>query len=139
MYAPKFRYSLAIICVVTLCGVGLVYSRMMQRIPRGEWGGTHISMNVGEQSATIEFDCAHGEISGPLTIDGEGKFELRGTFTRERGGPVRADETGKKEPAIYSGKITGNKMTLTMKLSDSNESETFTLEKGKEAELFKCK
>lgn len=139
MYAPKFRYSLAVICVVTLCGVGLVYSRMMQRIPRGAWGGTHINMHVGEQSVTIEFDCAQGEISGPLQTDGEGKFQLRGTFTRERGGPVRADETRKGEPATYSGKITGNKMTLTMKLADSDEAETFTLEKDKEGELFKCK
>ncbi len=96
-------------------------------------------MNVGEHSATIEYDCAQGEIPGPLTVDGEGKFQLRGTYTRERGGPVRADETRKAEPAMYSGTITGNRMTLTMKLSDSNESETFTLEKGKEAELFKCK
>jgi hypothetical protein len=111
----------------------------MDRIPTGEWGGSHISMNVGERSAKIEYDCAQGEILGPLTIDGEGKFHLHGTFTRERGGPVRADETPKAEPATYSGTITGNKMTLTMKLADSDDAETFTLEKGKAGELFKCK
>lgn len=139
MYAPKFRYTLAVICLFTLCTVVLVYSRMMEQIPRGEWGGNHISMNVGERSATIEYDCAHGEILGPLSVDGEGKFHLHGTFTRERGGPVRANDTSKAEPATYSGTITGNKMTLTMKLSDSDDSETFTLEKGKAGELFKCK
>lgn len=139
MIKPNSRYSVIGIGLIVLCMTVLVYSRMMDRIPAGEWGGSHISMNVGERSAKIEFDCAHGEIPGPLTIDGEGKFHLPGTFTRERGGPVRADETRPGEPAAYSGKITGNKMTLTMKLSNSDESETFTLEKGKEAELFKCK
>ncbi|HKV32914.1 MAG TPA: hypothetical protein VJP89_01195 [Pyrinomonadaceae bacterium] len=139
MYAPKFRYSLLVMLLVLLCGAGLVYSRMMQGIPRGEWGGTHINMNVGEQLAKLEFDCAHGEISGPLSVDGEGKFKLPGTFTPERGGPVRADEAARARPAIYSGTIKGNTMTLTMKIEGSDETESFTLEKGKAGELFKCK
>lgn len=139
MIKPSSRYSVIGIGLLVLCMAVMVYSRMMDRIPAGEWGGSHISMSVTERSAKIEFDCAQGEIFGPLTIDSEGKFHLQGTFTRERGGPVRADETRKAEPATYSGKVTGNKMTLTLKLSDSDESQTFTLEKGKEAELFKCK
>ncbi|HXQ69061.1 MAG TPA: hypothetical protein VN844_01120 [Pyrinomonadaceae bacterium] len=139
MYAPKFRYSLVVLLLVMVGGVGLVYSRMTQGIPRGEWGGTHINMNVGEQSAKVEFDCAHGEIPGPLTVDGEGKFKLPGTFTPERGGPIRADETSRATPAMYSGTIKGTTMTLTMKIEGSDETETFTLEKGKAGELFKCK
>lgn len=139
MLRPDSRYSLVVIGLLILGTAVLVYSRMMDQIPRGEWGGSHITMNVGERSAKIEYDCAHGEIFGPLSIDVEGKFHLHGTFTRERGGPVRADEPAKTEPATYSGTITGNRMTLTMKLSDSDQSETFTLEKGKPGELFKCK
>ena len=139
MFTPKNVFTAAVLALLMLTAVVLVYSRMMQHIPTGDWGGSHISMNVSERSAKIEYDCATGEIPGPLTIDGEGKFHLRGTFTRERGGPVRADDTPRPEPATYSGTITGNRMTLTMKLSASDESESFTLEKGKEAELFKCK
>ena len=139
MFAPKVIFTWAVLFLLMICGVVLVYSRMVERIPRGEWGGTHISMNVGEQSATIEYDCAHGEIPGPLNIDGEGKFELAGTFTPERGGPVRADETSRAQPATYSGTISGSKMTLTMKVKGSDDAETFTLEKGKPADLFKCK
>ena len=139
IFSPKSLFTWAGISLLILCAVVLVYSRMMDHIPKGEWGGSHISMNVGERSATIEYDCARGEILGPLSVDGEGKFHLHGTFTRERGGPVRANDSSKGESAAYSGTITGNRMTLTMKLSDSDQSETFTLEKGKEAELFKCK
>jgi len=110
----------------------------MQRIPRGVWGGQHINIEVGEKSATIEYDCASGVIDGPLVVDGNGQFKLRGSHKRERGGPIRADDPGKTEPATYSGSINGNTMTLMLKLGDSDE-ETFTLEKGKPGDLFKCK
>lgn len=139
MFAPKAIFTCVVLFLLTVCAVVLVYSRMIERIPRGEWGGTHISMNVGERSATIEYDCAHGEIPGPLNIDEEGKFELAGTFTPERGGPVRADETQRAQSATYSGTIKGSKMTLMLKIKGSDETETFTLEKGKPADLFKCK
>jgi hypothetical protein len=140
MFLPQSRLSVTVAFGALLfCTVMLVYSQMPQRIPRGEWGGTHIQMNVGEQSATIEYDCAHGEIKGPLIINAQGKFQLRGTFTPERGGPIRADDHTPAQPATYSGEIKGATMTLTLKVSGSDETETFTLEKGKQGDLFKCK
>ena len=110
----------------------------MQRIPTGTWGGEHINMKVGAKSATIEYDCATGVIQGPLVVDRDGNFNLRGTHRMQRGGPVRADETANDHPATYTGSIKGNTMTLNLKLSDSDV-ETFTLEKGKEGELVRCK
>ena len=109
-----------------------------QRIATGVWGGQHINMKVGANSATIEYDCASGVINGPLVVDRYGNFKLHGTHTMERGGPVRADAQPKKIPATYTGSIKGNTMTLTLKLADSDD-ETFTLERGKHGELFKCK
>ena len=129
----------SILCVITLLliviGVG---SQKMQRIATGVWGGTHIQIEVGEKSATIEYDCANGSIDGPLVVDGNGKFSWRGTHRMERGGPIRADEKQKEYPATYTGSVNGNTMTLTLKISDMDE-ETFTLEKGKPGDLFKCK
>lgn len=121
--------------------IGLVWLlsvASMQRIPTGVWGGPHIRLEVGEKSATIEYDCATGVIDGPLTVDGEGRFNLRGSHKRERGGPIRSDDVTKAEPATYTGSVKGNMMTLILKLGDSDE-ETFTLEKGKPGDLFKCK
>lgn len=110
----------------------------MRRISTGLWGGPHISMKVGAKSATLEYDCANGVIDGPLVIDAKGDFKLRGTHRAEHGGPVRADESSEGRPATYTGSVKGNEMTLTLKVGD-DEPETFTLEKGKEGELFKCK
>jgi hypothetical protein len=126
--------------VVVLLAVFSVIARTqtMQRIPTGNWGGQHINLVVGAKSATIEYDCASGVIQGPLVVDRDGNFNLRGTHRMERGGPIRADEKPNEVPATYTGSIKGNTMTLNLKLSDSDV-ETFTLEKGKEGDLFKCK
>jgi hypothetical protein len=113
-------------------------AQKMHYIPTGNWGGQHINMKVSAKSATIEYDCASGTINGPLVVDRDGNFNLRGTHRMQRGGPTRADETPNDHPATYTGSIKGNKMTLHLKISDSDE-ETFTLEKGKEGELFRCK
>lgn len=139
MRTPRGRYIFAVFCLLLFSFGALVYSRMTQRIPRGEWGGDHISMNVGEGSAKIEYDCAHGFIQGPLVVDDEGKFRLRGTFTPERGGPVRLGDTPPEQPATYSGELKGDTMTLILKIGDSDDTETFTLEKGKTGNLVKCK
>lgn len=110
-----------------------------QRIATGVWGGQHINIKVGANSATIEYDCASGVIDGPLIVDSDGNFKLRGTHHMERGGPTRSDEEPRKIPATYTGSIKGNVMTLTLKLDDSSDEETFTLERGRDGELFRCK
>lgn len=109
------------------------------RIATGVWGGLHINIEVGSDSAKVEWDCANGAIDGPLVVDDNGKFEWRGSFTPERGGPVRADETPQPRPATYTGSIKGNTMTMTLKVSGVDELETFTLEHGKPGRLVKCK
>ena len=123
--------------IIWLLGVASM-NTSLQRIPTGVWGGQHINLEVGEKSATIEYDCATGAIDGPLVVDANGRFNLRGTHKMERGGPIRQDDESKVQPAVYTGSIKGNTMTLTLRLGDSDV-ETFTLEKGKPGDLFKCK
>ena len=114
--------------------------RKMQRLSTGEWGGSHINIQVGPHSATIEYDCANGTIAGPLSIDSKGRFTWRGTHNREHPGPIRVDEESNSRPAIYSGWIKGDTMTLTVKLADTKEVfETFTLKRGRSGRVFKCK
>lgn len=129
----RFIRILSLIFIVLCAG-----ATGMQRIPIGVWGGDHIRVEVGEKSANIEYDCAHGVIEGPLDVDGNGRFALRGTHTPERGGPIRSDAPSRSIPATFVGHVKGDRMTLTLKLANS-EDETFTLEKGKEGNLFKCK
>jgi len=131
--------SIGVLLVVSLLLVSVgAKTQKMRHIATGVWGGEHINMKVGAKSATIEYDCANGVINGPLVVDSNGHFNLRGTHKMERGGPIRLGDEPKPIPATYTGSINGNTMTLTLKLGDTDD-ETFTLEKGKTGELFKCK
>ena len=51
----------------------------------GMWGGDHVSLAVTETGSHLEFDCAHGDISGALTVDAVGAFAAADTYvTRAR-------------------------------------------------------
>jgi hypothetical protein len=138
--------SLSLIVVGMFLLVGLLApasparGRKPKRIAQGAWGGQHITMQVSESSATIEFDCAHAQIDGPLITDRRGRFKLKGMFSPERGGPVRANENSNGQPAHFAGWTDGKKMTLTVTLAGQKESlGTFNLARGTEGLLFKCR
>ena len=104
------------------------------------WGGEHLELVVSDTGAILQYDCAHGTIEGPLTIDDEGKFNLTGSHVRERGGPTRQGEAKPGHPTQYTGWTDGKKMTLAVRLVNTNEEMgTFELTRGQQARLFKCK
>ncbi len=110
------------------------------RLAEGTWGGQHLTVTVGESSATIEFDCAHGQIDGPLGTDRRGRFDLKGSYAPEHGGPVRDNEQSTSQRVRYTGWTDGRKMTLTVTLADRKEAMgTFDLVRGAEGRLFKCR
>lgn len=112
----------------------------MQTLPKGTWGGPHIRLIVDGKSASVEYDCAHGTIEGPLSIDGDGKFNFTGKHIRERGGPVRAGKAQDSYLAQYNGWTDGKKMTLAVTLAKTNEElGTFELTHGEDGRLWKCK
>jgi hypothetical protein len=57
-------------------------------VPNGVWGGEHIRVEVSDSGADIEFDCARGTISQPLTLDAQGRFKLQGTYKAETPAPA---------------------------------------------------
>jgi hypothetical protein len=133
--------KLPIVCslIVVFAYPTAVSAVKVRRMTGGQWGGDHIQMSVEGNSATIEYDCAHGTIKGPLTIDSRGRFSLQGTHVREHGGPIRSDEQPNSQPAQYTGWTDGRKMRLTVKLKGTNEKiGTFNLVRGQEGRIFKC-
>lgn len=110
-----------------------------RRVPVGSWGGEHISLQVAESKATFELDCAHGTIDEPLQLNNSNRFDARGVFVRERGGPVHVGQTEDSRPARFTGWTDGQKMTLTITLTDGEQVVgEFTLELGREPRLMKC-
>jgi hypothetical protein len=105
----------------------------------GMWGGQHMRLEVSSKGARIEYDCAHGTIDQPMTLDSSGYFDVRGIHVTERGGPVREGERSDALAARYTGRIQDQTMTITVILTESKEiAGTFTLGYGKAPRLKKC-
>ena len=114
--------------------------------PVGVWGGAHVRLEITDATTsgiagggTVEFDCAHGLITAPITTDKSGRFDAPGVYVQEHGGPIRVGEQVIAHPARYMGVINGSRMTLTVARSDSAWSAgPFALERGVAGSVFKC-
>lgn len=105
----------------------------------GVWGGQGISLEINDSGAEINYDCAHGTITGKVIPDREGKFTAKGFHVREHGGPVREEEKADGQPVTYQGSIEGETMTLTVTLSETKETiGSYTLTRGKSGRIRKC-
>jgi hypothetical protein len=108
-------------------------------LPTGTWGGEHLNLNVTATGARLEFDCAQGTIDQAITLDAHNAFNVSGTYTQEHGGPIRIDEQPNGRPARYTGRVEGERLTLTITLADTQKSlGTYTLVHGQTARIFRC-
>src|ERR1044071_8188775 len=111
-----------------------------EKLSAGVWGGDHVRMEVGEGGVSFEFDCGAGNIDRPVALDGEGRFDAKGTFVAEHAGPVRRGEEANTRPASYKGHVRGDTLTLTLTLEGAEEAgNTYTLTRGSEGRLRKCR
>ena len=106
----------------------------------GGWGAQGIAMQVSDTGAEISYACAHGTITEKIVLDDRGNFSVHGRHVQERPGPTRIDDDQNGKPATYRGSVTGDTMSLTVILSDSNETVgTFTLTHGKSGRIMRCR
>jgi hypothetical protein len=132
--------KLLVAAILLMLLVSLSLAKSRKRLTAGSWGGQHIRIEFESAQATIDYDCAHGTIKGPFYLDSNGRFSWRGTFSREHPGPIREDEVGNSSAATYAGSVKGDKMTLTVSLTNQKEqTQTFTLTRGGGGRVFKCK
>jgi hypothetical protein len=97
-------------------------------------------MKMNDKGATLEFDCARGTIGQPITPDANGKFSLAGTYSPERGGPVRKDNPSNTVPATYQGTMQGDTMQLQIIPEDQSQAPpALTLTRGQPGRLMKCR
>jgi hypothetical protein len=111
-----------------------------RRLATGIWAGEHISLEVTEQGAKVEYDCAHGTIPRRILLDRRGRFDIVGQHAAEHGGPVRRDEQLTSLPVRFTGQVNGKRMTLTIRNSVTKELiGNFILYYGQEPRLMKCR
>ena len=112
----------------------------MATIPAGTWGGVHLVLEASDSGASLQFDCAHGTIAGPLALDTDGRFRLSGDLVREHGGPVRPGEAERREEAVYSGRREGKTMSLIVELPGAGVTMgPYALELGNPGRIVRCR
>jgi len=115
-------------------------SSVPDKLKAGVWGGEHVRAEISEAGAQFEFDCANGKVARTIVLDGQGRFDVTGTFSAEHGGPVQRDETDNTRPVRYAGIVKDNEMTLTITTSDTKEEiGSYTLKHGNDGRLRKCR
>ncbi|MBV9242730.1 MAG: hypothetical protein JO314_12050 [Acidobacteria bacterium] len=143
------KYQIATIftgCVrILVVGISLTlfslvgYGQRTTPVKTGQWGTTGLNIAVAGTGATLEFDCATGEITSRLRAKRNGSFEAVGTFTRSGPGPVRMDQESQATQVRYKGKVSGKKMTLTITRVDTGESlGSYTLTLGQTGRIRRC-
>jgi hypothetical protein len=111
-----------------------------ERLAPGVWGGEHLRLDVTDAGASAEHDCAHAQIEGPIVLDSEGRFDAKADYVVEHGGPVRSDEPPANRPARYSGRVSGDTLTLKVTLTDTDESAgEYKLTRGSNGRVMKCR
>ena len=136
---------LAVVLVLPLIVTGSIVMALGQtpdRVDAGTWGGNHLRLEVRENDAAVEFDCGHGAIAGALTLNKDRRFDVSGTWVREGHGPIRVGRSPAPRPARYEGEIKGKTLTLKVRLTDTDPPQdigTFTLTRGSEGRLWKCR
>jgi len=126
----------ALLCSLAVCAVVTAQEDEHAEL----WGGRDIALRMTAVGASIEFDCGHGNITQPIRPDATGAFTAIGTYSPERGGPVRRDNPSQDLPATYKGTISGDTMHLEISLEDkTRQPPPFTLTRGNPGRLVKCR
>ena len=124
----------ALLCIAAGCDDSITAPEV-----EGVWGGLHISIELTADGGSVEYDCAHGSIDAGWTVTSGGALRGTGEHVLENGGPVREDEEVIRRPASYAGVVRGDRMTLTVTLTDSAQVVgTFDLQRGEAGRVFRC-
>lgn len=108
-------------------------------LPNGVWGGEHIRMEVNDNGADIEFDCARGVLAQPLQLDANGSFRAQGVYLAQSPAPAATDGSpGAGRKATYTGTLNGSSLHLEVHIEGQDVPLTFDLVLGDQGHLAKC-
>ncbi len=103
----------------------------------GQYGGTHIGLELGAGGGTIAYDCATGTIA-PIVPDAAGHFVSAGTHRPEHGGPSRVGEVLPNLRVQFDGAVRGDRLSLRGRVENGVVLGPFELRRGSPPQIFRC-
>src|SRR5512141_293779 len=81
----------------------------------GTWGGDDAGLIASDTSAHVHIGCTLGDTDSPIHPLADGSFEASGEYNVDAY-PI---DRGILHPARFTGRIDGDKMTLSVTLTDT--------------------
>lgn len=103
----------------------------------GEWGGDGLVAIFTAQGATFEAACAQGVVPSPVRPDAGGRFTTTGRFEFAHPGPQAADEDGRGGEAVFSGRVSGAVLSLSIRPA-GGPPQAYELRRGVRPKLVRC-
>ena len=83
----------------------------------GTWGGENAGAIVDDTLVHVHIGCTLGNFPLPTAIDDQGRFSTDGSYTL-RAYPIAI---GPELPAVFTGVVNGNRLTLSVAVDDTVE------------------
>jgi hypothetical protein len=116
--------------------VGCTDPMVTGEITPGVWGGAGMLMAVADTGASVQFNCASGWVSAPLTVTG-GHFTWNGSYKRVFGAPGAPPDSA--HPATYTGTASDNRINVVVDVPDLQlQAADVELVLGRSAQLALC-
>ncbi|HTI62656.1 MAG TPA: hypothetical protein VL524_04045 [Gemmatimonadaceae bacterium] len=108
-------------------------------IPLGNWGGENAGMIVSDTAMHLHIGCTYGDASGRVPVGSGGQFDVAGSYML-RAYPIAVGPT---VPARFTGRLDGDKVTITATIDDTVQQKTVvlgpvTVTYGADAKLGPC-
>jgi hypothetical protein len=93
------------------------------KIALGTWGGDTAGMIVSDTSLHLHIGCTFGDVSGRVTLDASGRFDVTGSYLIHAF-PIAIGPT---MPARFTGRLDGSTLTVTATVTDTIQKQTAVL------------
>ena len=133
------RHAIASLLLLVGCAEATLTPVIEGKLAPGTWGGQDAGVVVTAEGIHVHVGCTFGNIVGNVTVDAAGRFTAEGSYVL-RAYPV---QTGAALPAQFSGRISGNSLTLAVAVDDTVEQRVVavgpvTVVFGRESEMLQC-
>ena len=109
------RRRVSLVLALLLAGACESSRTPIDAVPAGTWGGDDAGLIVGKDGAHAHIGCTLGDVSGPISVDAAGEYDVAGQWNVDAY-PV---DRGIFHPARLSGWTDGRTLTLSVLLTDT--------------------
>ena len=136
--SPALGLVAASLVAIVACG-GRSVTASTHVLSLGTWGGENAGAIVDDTIVHVHIGCTLGNFPPPAVIDGEGRFNVEGSYTL-RAYPIAV---GPSVPAVFTGVVNGTELTLSVAVNDTVEKKLVplgpvTVQLGREPRMQAC-